>query len=136
MEMGNTRALLRIVVLALVALGVFLLGRTMNGLPDPRGLDTSPSEFSAARAGAMLGRLLGPEIPHPVSSAANAAVRDRVRAEFAALGVATKVYSALGCNGRPKYGFFACGTTEDIVAEVAQHAGQVGFAVAVDDVGR
>ena len=124
METGNMRALLRIFVLALVALGIFFLGRTLNGLPDPEGQNAPPSQFSAARAAATLGRLLGPEIPHPVSSAANAAVRDRVRAEFAALGVATKIYSALGCNGRPKYGFFACGTTQDIVAEVAPGEGK------------
>ncbi|HEY4939873.1 MAG TPA: M20/M25/M40 family metallo-hydrolase [Rhizomicrobium sp.] len=124
MEPGNTRALLRLAVLALVALGIFLLGRTFNGMPDPRGLDAAPTEFSAARASATLGRLLGPEIPHPVSSAANAAVRDRVRAEFASLGVKTAVYRALGCNGRPKYGFFACGTAEDIIAEVAPGEGK------------
>lgn len=124
MEPGNTRALLRLAVLALIALGIFLLGRTFNGMPDPRGLDAAPTEFSAARASATLGRLLGPEIPHPVSSAANAAVRDRVRAEFASLGVKTAVYRALGCNGRPKYGFFACGTAEDIIAEVAPGTGK------------
>ncbi len=124
METGHTRAVLRVVLLTLLALGVFILARTVNNMPDPRGLDAPPGEFSAARAGATLGRLLGPEIPHPVSSPANAAVRDRIRAEFAALGVPTKVYRATGCNGRPQYGFFACGTTEDIVAEVAPGEGK------------
>jgi hypothetical protein len=124
METGHTRAVLRVVLLTLFALGLFILARTVNNMPDPKGLDAAPGEFSAARAGATLGRLLGPEIPHPVSSSANAAVRDRIRAEFAALGVPTKVYRATGCNGRPQYGFFACGTTEDIVAEVAPGEGK------------
>jgi hypothetical protein len=124
MDTNNTGTVLRIVVLALVALGIWYLGRVVTGQPEPRGPNAPPAEFSAARADATLGRLLGPEVPHPVSTAANAAVRDRIRAEFAALGVPTKVTRALGCNGRPKYGFFACGTTEDIVAEVAPGEGK------------
>ncbi|HXC57137.1 MAG TPA: M20/M25/M40 family metallo-hydrolase [Rhizomicrobium sp.] len=124
MDSNNTAASLRLAALALVAVAIWFLGATFNGLPVPRGLDAPATEFSAARADATLGRLLGPEVPHPVSSAANQAVRDRVRAEFARLGIKTSVYRALGCNGRPQYGFFACGTVEDVLAEVAPGAGK------------
>src|SRR5258707_3033238 len=115
---------MRVIALAAVAVAIWFLGATFTGLPTPRGADAPATEFSAARADATLGRLLGPEVPHPVSSDANHAVRDRVRAEFAALGVKTSVYRATGCNGRKQYGFFACGTVEDILGEVAPGEGK------------
>jgi hypothetical protein len=124
MDSKSSGASLRLVVLALVAVAIWFAGATFNGLPTPRGLDAPVREFSAARADETLRRLLGPEVPHPVSSAANAAVRDRIRNEFAALRVSTSLYRALGCEGRPQYGFFACGTAEDIVAEVAPGQGK------------
>ena len=124
METNDTRAFARFVILALVSVGIWFLGTKFTGQPAPSGLDARQTEFSAARAELTLGRLLGPQIPHPVSTAANMAVRDRVRAEFAALGVRTRVYRGTGCFGRAKNGFFACGTTEDIVAEVAPGEGK------------
>jgi Peptidase family M28 len=122
--MDSGGGVLRIVGLALLALAVWFAGRYIDGQPKPRGLDAPPTEFSAARADATLAALLGPEVPHPASSAANAAVRDRIRAAFAKLGIKTTVYRALGCNGRPQYGFFACGTAEDIIADVAPGPGR------------
>lgn len=124
MELKSADAIARVVSLALVALAIWLIGSAFNGQPRPLGLDAPASEFSAARANKTLKRLLGPEIPHPVSTAANQAVRDRIRAEFAALGVETSIYRGIGCEGRAKYGFFACGTAEDILAEVAPGEGK------------
>jgi len=125
MESRNADAVARVVSLVLIAVAVWLIANTFNGLPAPLGLDAAATEFSAARADATLGRLLGPEIPHPVSTPANQAVRDRVRMEFAALGVSTNVYRALGCfDRRAKFGVFFCGTTEDIVADVMPGTGK------------
>ena len=39
----------RFVGLALLALAFWFAGRTFEGLPNPRGLDAPPTEFSAAR---------------------------------------------------------------------------------------
>jgi hypothetical protein len=124
MDPKTSGAGLRVVMLAVLALIVWYLGAHFDGTPAPRGTDAPAAEFSAARADAALGRLLGPEVAHPVSSKANQAVRDRIRAQFAALGVKTTVYRAPGCFGRTVYGFFACGTAEDIIAEVAPGAGK------------
>jgi len=125
MESRNADAVARVVSLVLIAAAVWLIANTFNGLPAPLGLDAAATEFSAARADATLGRLLGPEVPHPVSTPANQAVRDRVRMEFAALGVQTNVYRALGCfDRRAKFGVFFCGTTEDIVADVMPGTGK------------
>ena len=124
MESKDADALARIFSLALIALAIWLIGSAFNGQPRPLGLDAPATEFSAARADRTLKRLLGPEVPHPVSTPANQAVRDRIRAEFAALGVTTSLYQGLGCEGRAKYGFFACGTAQDILAEVAPGQGK------------
>lgn len=122
--MNGSGSIMRVFALALVAIGFWFVGRYVDNMPAPRGLDAPPTEFSAARANATLARLLGPEVPHPVSTDANKAVRDRIRAAFAALGVKTTIYRATGCNGRPKYGFFVCGTVEDILADVAPGEGK------------
>ncbi len=122
--MGARAGGLRFAVLALVAVAIWFAGATFDGLPAPQGREAPPTEFSAVRALATLGRLLGPQVPHPVSSPANRAVRDRVRAQFAALGIQTRIYRGFGCEGRSKYGFFACGTAEDILADVAPGTGK------------
>ena len=83
--MNGSVSIVRVVGLALIAVGFWFVGRYVNNMPAPRGLDAPPTEFSAARADATLANLLGPEVPHPVSTAANKAVRDRVRAAFAAV---------------------------------------------------
>ena len=89
--MNGSVSIVRVVGLALIAVGFWFVGRYVNNMPAPRGLDAPPTEFSAARADATLANLLGPEVPHPVSTAANKAVRDRVRAAFAALGIKTSL---------------------------------------------
>jgi hypothetical protein len=122
--MGNLGAVMRLVALTLIALAIWFLGKYDTGIPAPKDQTAPPTEFSAARAGATLGRLLGPEVPHPISSVENANVRSRVQAEFAALGVKTRVYSGLGCMSRPKRGFFVCGTTKDVIADVIPGEGK------------
>jgi hypothetical protein len=124
MDTRSSSAGLRLVALVLIAVAIWFCGATFDGLPRPLGPDAPATEFSAARAYATLGRLLGPEVPHPVSSPANRAVRDRIRAEFAKLGIMTSIYRSTGCEGRPLYGFFSCGTAEDVVAEIAPGAGK------------
>jgi hypothetical protein len=130
MDTKTSGGALRLVVLAIVAVALWCLGSVLDGEPSPRGLDAPATAFSAARADATLARLLGPEVPHPVSSAANQKVRDRIRAAFAKLGVQTTLYRAPGCTGHALYGFFACGMTEDILAEVVPGQGKAVVLVA------
>ncbi len=115
---------IRVIVLALAAIGIWFAGVFFNGMPAPRGLDAPATEFSSARADATLGRLLGPEVPHPIATPANAAVRARIQEELAALGVKSTIYSGTGCSSRPRYGFFACGTVNDVLGEVAPGDGK------------
>ncbi len=124
MQASDTRTLLRIAIVALITLGIWAIVRHHNGMPTPLGANAPASEFSAARADATLGRVLGPEVPHPAGTQANADVRGRVLAEYAALGVPTKTYRALGCFMGKNYGALTCARVTDIIAEVRPGAGK------------
>ena len=122
--MGNSGSILRVIALTLVAVAFWFVGRYATGMPTPLGAEAAPTEFSAARASDTLARLLGPEVPHPVSSPANDAVRERILKEFAALGVETQIYTGFGCNGRARFGYFGCGTVKDVIATIAPGEGK------------
>ncbi len=92
-------------------------------VPEPLGVDAPATVFSAARADAVLARLIGRQLPHPLSSPENAAVRDRVIAEFAALGIDAIVERSRGCRGSTRNDVFSCGTVENLVAKVAPGEG-------------
>ncbi len=96
-----------------------------EGNPHHRADASAPAtSFSSARADATLARVLGPEIPHQVSSAENAAVRARILKEFADLGVPTHTYQAFTCNPWRGLSFVACATVTDIIAEVIPGRGK------------
>lgn len=66
--------------------------------PEPLAADAPETEFSAGRAHALLGELLGdgsPHPPHPMGSAANAQVGARVLTELERLGYEPTVQEAL-----------------------------------------
>src|ERR1700742_644911 len=92
---SNVSAVLRVLVLTAAALGIWLLSY-YEGVPHVQNYAAKgPTDFSELRADATLGRILGPkEIPDPVSSDNNAAVRARIVKEFGALGIKTATYTA------------------------------------------
>ncbi len=118
MDKGNAGAILRAVILAAVAVGFWALARHQDIPPKPLAADAPATMFSSGRAETVLARLLGPEIPHPASSAENSAVRARILREYASLGVKAATYRALGCNVNKSYGVMICGTVTDVIAEV------------------
>jgi hypothetical protein len=120
--MGN--GLVRAGVLALVAVAFWFV--SISTVEPRRVADAAAaaSTFSAARAEETLARVLGPEIPHPVSSAENAAVRARILKEFANLGVPAHTYQAFTCNTWRGFGFVACATVTDIIADVVPGQGK------------
>ena len=94
---------------ALAAVFAVSLGRLRPPAPL---LATAPaSQFSAARAVAILRTLLPDDRPHPVGSDTNRAVRDRITAHLRTLGYAPRVERSFVCNARP-----ACAWVENIVA--------------------
>lgn len=96
-------------VLFVVAAGLSLHG---NRPPAALGMGAPHGEFSAARAKAVLVRILGDERPHPTGSEANGQVRDRIIAEFGQLGLQARVQRRFACGGS------ACATVENLVAHI------------------
>lgn len=58
-----------------------------------------------------------PDGPHPVGSAANAGVRDRIIGEFARLGLETRIQTRLVCNDEG-----VCGQVENLLASFPEPA--------------
>jgi Peptidase family M28 len=83
-----------LLLLALVLAAVVVRYRE----PAPRGAEAPAAEFSAARAGALLREIAGPEVPHPVGTEENARVRARVAAVLARLGYRVEEQDAVGCH--------------------------------------
>jgi len=106
-------SMLRVWLLGLLCVAAWVLGSL--GPQPARGPDAPPTEFSAARAGTVLARLLGPQRPHPAGSAENAAVHARAMTELASLGVPARIISGQSCFHR--VGYMACAVVSDIVAD-------------------
>src|SRR5690554_1236018 len=77
-------------------------------IPDGAG------DFQASSAYAVLERLAGPELPHPLGSAENAAVRGRLAAEFRDLGYEVEVQSVLAC----REAWAVCGCVNNVIARL------------------
>ena len=116
--------MVRIVSLAALAVAVWLLGASGQSRPDALGLDAPAAQFSAARASAVLGRVLGPERPHPVGSPENAAVRARLIIELQAMGVQAREVKAMSCYSEMRWGAVECATVTNIIAGVTPGSGK------------
>ena len=98
---------------SLLALGLLLAVVVWRyAPPPPRGEGAAATEFSAARAHAMLARLLGAGAPHPTGSTANAAVRGRLLGELRRLGLEPVVDARLACRGG------RCATVHNVMARI------------------
>lgn len=80
--------------------------------PPARGEDVPADMFSATRAVARLGRVLGDGQPHPVGSPAAAALRERLVAAFAEVGLVAEVQAGFACGPRSA----SCGRVWNVVA--------------------
>ncbi|HEY5046515.1 MAG TPA: M20/M25/M40 family metallo-hydrolase [Rhizomicrobium sp.] len=101
--------------------------------PTVQPVDAPATEFSADRAEAILARILGPERPHPVSTAENAAVHARILKEFASLGIPATLYRGFGCNEVRSAGVITCASVDDILGEVKPGAGKAVVLMAHTD---
>ncbi len=88
--MSGPRALA--VTLALVA-AAWLATLAADRTPPARALDAPLSEFSGQRARSLLQDLVGDNVPHPLGSAANGALRARIVAALSALGLTPELQS-------------------------------------------
>ena len=95
---STTRLARTLLLVACLAAGALAWLRTQT--PTPRGADAPAAEFSATRAFAVLTMLLGDQAPHPVGSAENDAVRERLLAHLRAAGFEPELQTGFACNER------------------------------------
>lgn len=110
----------------LPAAAVLVLGWLCALLAEPHyiaGAGAPADVFSAMRAQRVLAALLGPQQPHPVGSAQDAAIQDRIEAQFRALGIPVRSYRAFACNTWRGFAFIPCATVNDLLAEVTPGSG-------------
>ena len=104
--MGTSKNIPRILLLAALFLAIMFGGKLLEP-PAVRASNTA-DQFDTARAFSRIETILGDETPHPVDSAANAAVRDRLIAQIESLGFIAETSTGASCNpGRATY-FLAC----------------------------
>ena len=120
---------LRIWLLGLLAVGFWLLSVYGTG-PSPLPADAPATVFSAARADAVLARLLGPEVPRPSGSPAAAAFRARLKGELARLGIPYEERMRQSCYGRRRQ---VCAAVTNITARAIAGTGRAVLLMAHTD---
>ncbi len=103
-------------VAVLLMVGFALKGAMM--IPPSPPAHASPGEFDTNRALARLQRILGDERPHPVDTAADDAVRERLIAELRALGLQPQVHEAVDCSTFLDNRFVSCSRVRNVVATI------------------
>ena len=114
MARESARGVRQIFLAVAVLAAVLLLTLWSLRPPAPKPVNAPATEFSARRAQAILNRLVGDGVPHPIGSAANDTVRARVLAELEQLGYKPEVQTGFACD---EYG--SCGTAKNVVARLA-----------------
>jgi hypothetical protein len=99
--------------LALLAI-LFAIQVRQTAPPTPLGVDADQGVFSAGRARDELSNLLGDETPHPVGSAANRAVKERLIARLTELGLQPEEQRTIGCAAEGA----TCAQVENVLAAI------------------
>src|SRR5438105_3291412 len=98
LRLQKKQIVIHFLMVVFAVLGLAALALQATRPPTPRGPDTAPAEFSAARAMPWLSRIA--QQPHPVGTAANAAVRAYLLAELRTLGFEPEVQTAQATSSR------------------------------------
>jgi Peptidase family M28 len=106
----SSRGLL--ISLAFLAL-VFVLTITQYRPPAPTPADAPAAEFSAVRAQETLRQLVGDGVPHPVGSAADGILREKIVRILSDLGYQPQIQSGFACD---EWG--VCGAVKNVVARI------------------
>ena len=123
----------RIWGLAVLVAGIWLLSAYGQSMPRALPADAPATVFSWARADAALGRVLGPERPHPVGSPEAEAVRGRILKELAGMGVAARTERQMSCVSEARWHQVNCATVNNIVADVLSGSGKAVLLMAHSD---
>jgi len=123
----------RIISLAALAAGIWLLSVFTPWRPVALGPETPPTQFSAARADAVLGRILGEQRPHPAGSAEAEGVRGRILSELSAMGIFARTQIGMSCYGERRWDNIPCATVTNIIAEAVPGTGKAVVLMAHSD---
>jgi hypothetical protein len=115
-----------LLVVLMLLLGAALAVKGQPTMPPPVER-AGPGQFDATRAAARLARVLGDQRPHPVDTAADDAVRDRLVAELRGIGLAPRITDDWACGGGKAGRYAACARVRNVVATIGNAAlpGQV-----------
>ena len=117
----------RSALFAVAALLLLLAAMGLKGalvpLPSPPDAP-SANRFDANRAADRLRRVLGDERPHPVDSAANDSVRQRLIAEMRRVGLNPRITDDFACNGFARSRTVACARVRNLVATIGPAEGR------------
>ncbi len=111
---------LRPLAVAALLFALFLLRGVAYELPPVRAA-SAETQFNTVRAVDRLARVLGDERPHPLDTADNDAVRDRILAEATGLGYAPRVMDDWSCNSAGSR--MVCGRVRNILFEAGPASG-------------
>jgi hypothetical protein len=95
-------------------LGAFLFKGIVTHPPSVAATKAATG-FDGDRAVARLARILGDQTPHPVDSASNDAVRERLLAQITALGYTPEVRDDFACRGAKRWNGIACARVRNVV---------------------
>lgn len=101
-------------VLFLSAALSVLLAIHLNTAPSPKGGSATSRSFSALSAGKVLEHLMGDQVPHPVGSAANRAVRERILDRLRDLDFEPQIQERFVCGPFRRY----CGHVVNVLARL------------------
>ena len=106
-----------VAVLMLLMLGFAVKGLLIEPPSPPPA--AAAGEFNTQRAIGRLQRILGDQRPHPVDTAADDAVRERLLAELQAIGLQPEVHEADDCSETPARRLVSCSHVRNVVVTIA-----------------
>jgi len=106
---------------ALLIVVLLLAGLALKGeliAPPPTVSSVGAGQFDTGRALSRLQRILGDKRPHPVDSAADDGMRERLITELEAIGLQPRVQEAEDCSGFPKSRVISCSRVRNVIATI------------------
>ncbi len=110
--MGKATANMRVLLMALLLLAAI----AAKGVLIQKGV--GESDFDVKPTIERLARILGDQRAHPVDTPANDAVRERLRAELAAMGIDSRVVEKSDCSNFPKSRTVSCSHVRNVIATI------------------
>ncbi len=108
----------------MLALLAAMAAKSLLVAPPPVDPRPAAGAFDTARAAARLERILGDERPHPADTPAGNAVRQRLLAEIAAMGLSPVVRDTTACNEFQKGRGVSCARVRNVLVTIGPQVGR------------